>query len=540
MTTAASGPDVLTHVRRTVRGMLEGSPVYAESDPAKRRELAEKMVGVSMMAARLLAEDRRLTEDVARRSRGGGTRRAPAALATAQSAGDQLGMQAVKATAGTITAVRDSIDFPTYVQSLITGVFQAILSSTTQQVGALGELLDNVSATSDEFDSTISDQEVARWAVGKFPSILTVGDDGAVALRPGVDLTGEGGRLKAGLSASDGEISGIDESDIEGTLMPLVRRKMGRDKQSVLASMVQMGLQRIVVDEGRIHASMDMRVDATSGSQEDKAQRDDFRFNAGAAGSFGYGPWSASASASTSIGQVKSDQQYTNEQIGVRAGLRSSVDLAFRTEQVPLDRMADAKARVKIDNNARVPIDVGGGASILPTAPAPATFAPLPLDNIPAPPTVTAAAPPNAGGPGTRTDGKKPGEKPGDDKAQPADKAKPADKAPPADNKAAPADNKAKAPDKSKAVVAAPGGTATTNPATTTGANPPGGANPTTATPSSAPATTSTTAAPNAAAPANAAPGAAATPPGQTATPSTTTSGPGLTGSLTGNIGFHT
>src|SRR5262249_55881559 len=156
--------------------------------------------------------------------------------------------------------------------------------------------------------------------------------------------------------------------------------KMAQDKQTTLATMMQMGLQRIVVDEGRIHASMDLRVDAQSASAEAKAQRDDWRFNAAASGGFGNGLWSAQASASTSIGQVKSDAQLTNEQIGVRAGLRSSVDLAFRTDQVPLDKVASRSARAHLDNAARS-VDVGGDKSIL--TPIPSNFAAPSLDVTP-------------------------------------------------------------------------------------------------------------------------------------------------------------
>ena len=367
-------------VRRSVRSTLEGSALYRAAAPEARRDLAKKLVNVAMIAATLLDEDRRLTEQAALQR---AERRRP--LAQAQSAGDQLGMQATRAAAGTLAAVRDTINFPVFVQSLITGVFQAILSSSVQQLGSLGEMLDGVSATADDFQGTISDAEVRQWLVGKFPSLFVVAD-GGVALRPEVDLSTQTGTLRTGLSASDDEVSGIDGEDLEETLMPLARRKMARDRQSLLATMVQMGLQRIVVDEGRIHASMDLRVDAQSGSTEERAQRDDYRINAAAAGSFSYGPWGASASASTSIGQVKSDQQYTNEQIGVRAGLRSSVDLAFRTEQVPLDRMADQHARVRIDANSRVPADVSGGQSILGAAPVPSSFNALPIGDIPAPP----------------------------------------------------------------------------------------------------------------------------------------------------------
>src|SRR5262249_41275502 len=159
------------------------------------------------------------------------------------------------------------------VQSLITGVFQAILSSSTLQLGSLGDLLENVSASAEDFEATISDGEAAAYGAGKFKNILVV-DGSTLSARPAVDLMAHLRELKAGLGASEDEISGIDPEDLDGTLLPLIRRKMGKDKQSLLATMVSMGLQRIVVDEGRLHASMDLRVDATSASQQDKAQRD--------------------------------------------------------------------------------------------------------------------------------------------------------------------------------------------------------------------------------------------------------------------------
>ena len=376
-------------VRQSVRTTLQSSALYQAAPADARRELARKLVNVATIAAKLLDEDRRLTEQMARRR---AARAAP--LALAQSAGDQLGMQATRAAAGTIAAVRDSINFPVFVQSLITGVFQAILSSSVQQLGSIGEMLDGVSATADEFQGTVGDAEVGPWLIGKFPSLFAAGE-GGVTTRPEVDLSEQGPALQAGLGATEDEVSGIDGDDLPGTLLPLARRKMARDKQSLLATMVQMGLQRIVVDEGRIHASMDLRVDAQSGSTEQRTQRDDWRVNAAAAASGSFGPWSASASASTSVGQVKTDQQYTDEQIAVRAGLRSSVDLAFRTEQVPLDRMASEHARVRIDANARVPADVSGGQGIVTAPPA---FTPISIGDIPAPP--TPPTPPTA--PGTQ------------------------------------------------------------------------------------------------------------------------------------------
>src|SRR6185436_16026168 len=77
------------------------------------------------------------------------------------------------------------------------------------------------------------------------------------------------------------------------------------------------------------------------------------------------GMWGASAHVNTGFSSVQSDHELNKEEIATRAGLRSSVDLAFRTEQIPLDKFANEKARVKLDANARVPISVADGKDSL-------------------------------------------------------------------------------------------------------------------------------------------------------------------------------
>jgi hypothetical protein len=343
---------VFAAVRGAVRNLVEASEAANELDPTRRKALARGLVDVSMMAADLLAEDQRLTEQAAR-SRGRPLARAQEVI------GQNIGQQAAAGLGQTVRAAKESIDFPTYVTSLITGVFQAILSSTTQQLSSMGELLDAVSATGEEFEAAIPDPEVMRWTMSRLPYLQM--QEGMLVVPEEIDLYERAAELKSALGASDEEISGIDPFDVSGTLLPLARRKMARDKQGILATTVQMGMQRIVVDEGRLSASMDLRVDTRAATQRETYDQNDFRVNARAGGSFGVGMWSANADASTSVGQVHSDHQQTAQQIAAAAGLRSSVELAFRTEQVPLDRLANEKARVRIGQNARVPVDVSQG-----------------------------------------------------------------------------------------------------------------------------------------------------------------------------------
>ncbi len=343
---------VLARVRQEVRGLLERSPGFENASPELRRNVAHKLVRVSMMGARLLDEERSLTARLQDQPR-----RARAPLAVAQTAGENIGMNATREAAGTIRNLREALDFPTFVASLINGVFNAITSSTHGQLASISDLLDNVSATEDEFtDANVRDADVIAWVMGKLPLFRV--QDGALALNDGVDLDDHRDQLRSVLGLSESEAMSVDGEELEETLFPAVRRKLGRDRQAVLASMVQMGLQRIVVDEGRLHASMDMRVDASSIAEQDTRERTEASLQTAASGQFGLGNWGASASVAAGFSKVQSDALLTREEVAARAGLRSSVDLAFRTDQVPLDRLVDADARARIDRNARVPVSV--------------------------------------------------------------------------------------------------------------------------------------------------------------------------------------
>jgi hypothetical protein len=345
---------VLDAVRTGVREVLEATPAFNDASPAVRHALAARMVRVSMLAAEQLAEEQRVQVRIRKR----GAARASAMVAPVASAMADKGPTRA---AAEFKALREAIDFPTYVQSLITGVFSAITKSSIAQLEALGDMLDNVGASGDAFASrNVSDGLAARWVVGRFPYFeIKAGakptDRPRLVLKEDVDLAEKYDELAKGIEATKDEVEAIDEDELEETLLPLARRKMGRDKQSMLATMVMMGIQRIVVDQGRLHASMDMRVDARELTERQQQERSDMRVTTSASGSFGAGPWGASASVSASVGYVKSDEQYSKEEVASQAALRSSVDLVFRTENVSLDTLATPTEQRRIASQTKIP-----------------------------------------------------------------------------------------------------------------------------------------------------------------------------------------
>jgi uncharacterized membrane protein YgcG len=347
-------------VRRAVRCVVEQTPEL-QHRPELRRTIARNMVGVSVAAAELLEAERRFDEQVAGRAQHANgaapteRKRRTAPLAAAQAAGDIHRRTAVNAAAGVLQSTRQAIDFPGFVTSLITGVFQAMSTSTIQQLEAYANLLESVNASTGSFAaSSITPGRAATWAAGQFQELELTGDPPRLSVKEDAEMP-NADALRAALGASAEEVSNIDGDELEETLLPLVARKLARDRQSMLATMVLMGMNRIVVDSGRIHASMELQVDARSTAEQTQAERFDTRVSTAASGSFGMGMWGASASMSATVGYVRSDEQFTREDIALRAGLRSSVDIGFRTEPLQLDRMANSQSVNRIRERSMVP-----------------------------------------------------------------------------------------------------------------------------------------------------------------------------------------
>ena len=382
---------VLEASRRAVRGLLEANPELGRLPADTRRRLASRMVEVTMLAADQMAADEALTAAAA------APRRSPP-LAAAQAANARPNLSATREAAPTIEALQKAIDFPRFVTNLISGVFQAITTSSIQQLEAVASLLDTVSASGDEFaTSNITPAAAVSWAVGRFSFLRgeMSGTEPTLVVRDGASVSDNAAAVQRALDATEAEVSAIDDSDLTETLLPLVRRKMGRDRQALLATMVQMGMQRIVVDQGQMHASMDMRVDTRSVAEQ--AQRDslDARVSASASANVGVGAWGASATMSTSVAVVKDDQSTSREEIASQAGLRSSVDLVFHTEPLAMDMMASERQRTAVLAHARVPTTTWntGNSLTSPQTSLPPIAAPTPAV---LPPPAVAPTPPGA------------------------------------------------------------------------------------------------------------------------------------------------
>lgn len=361
-------PVICEGVREGVRAVLQSAEGFAKLPAGKRREIAGSLVRIGSAATALAQSSGRPYPPSLPRA-------IPAPVARAMAAGDDFSGAAVDRIAPTAQRILNAVSFPRFVGELITGVFKAMNDSNQQQLTAYVDLIKNVAATTEGFaDGNVSATAARNWLAERFPGHFEVtgdNDEGfddpaqmdeeelrqwqleqdansRLNLVAGAEMPSEQAlRAALSLQPSDNLATGDPEQWV-----PLVRTALARSRQEVLASMVMMGLQRIVIDGGRLNASMRFHIDATSAAEGESGSRFNLEHESEGAVRAQFGPWGAAARMKNTIGYVSTERSVTEETINAELDLDSSVELVFRTDYVPLERLAGADDVERIQLNS--------------------------------------------------------------------------------------------------------------------------------------------------------------------------------------------
>jgi len=351
-------------VRSAIRDLLTASAQYQSLDPPTRREIAQGLVTIGSAALALATESAAAT----------GADRPRPALARAQSAGSEFSGVAAQRVAGTTREILNAVSFPRFVSELITGVFKALVDTNQQQLHSYVDLIRNVAATTEGFaDANVGVGGARQWLAERFPGAFVVeGESDPFAepgqtpapeeqaereaetrlrLRPGTSMPSEGAlRAALGLEAQEALPGGDPES-----LVPLARASLARNRQQMLSTMVMLGLQRIVIDSGRLHASMRFHIDTRSAAADDRGSSFDLHNEVDASGHLSVGIWGMDARVKNTIGYVSTQRTQTTEEMNTDLDLNSSVELVFKTDYLPLERLAGQGAIDRIRVNTLNP-----------------------------------------------------------------------------------------------------------------------------------------------------------------------------------------
>lgn len=385
---------------REVEALLAQAPSYRSLDPRTRRTLAESLAAVTKALSAGAPVDVALASVADLRNKMGGATgdagsgdagssggSAPASASSdSPSAGASASTPAASgspASSGPASRVGDvaratlnAIDFPAFVAGLISGTFHAIVDASIQQMEAYAELLKNVSMSLDKFmGDNISEQTARDHLADQYDSVFardtSSGDPRLVVKKNGSGPSELPSFLSdLGFNSTDD----IDDEAVNQVVVPAARRSLAQSRQQTLATMVMMGINRVLVDDGEINAKLQFHIDA---SETTKIKFDQKKTtNGNISGQAGRNPFSANAI------MVNTVNLNTQSDLNVRADLTGEVKVKFRSEAFPLERFADSAAIQLINQNAKVPAPV----------PAPAAAPPFPAAS--SPPPSTAPAPP--------------------------------------------------------------------------------------------------------------------------------------------------
>lgn len=400
--------EALNTARITVRELLERSPAYHSLDEVKRRTLARDLVQVGAF----MAEP-------------GGVRvppqhAAPEVLALAGEGAqtsaerrkeDQVDLNeapkfgtAVDAGVGAAINLIKGVNFPGFVSGLIQGVFHSIVTSSIEQMEAYAKLVADVAKSLNQFrDENTTANQGRDHLLEQFPDLFQLqapgdgfgggfGEESSgeprVALREGIDERQAMARINASMPL-DKPITKLDDELVEAMLVPAARTQLATGRQQLLATMVMMGINRIVVTDGKIAAKVmfdfqardnrrfqksaayfDYAKDAYGNVQKTHSGEGDYEstYDGGSysssrdkdggrtvdqqgASSYSKGTYKYAEQPIVTLQSVSKLQDDSSLQS--KASLFGHVEVNFKSDYLPLDKMASAENIAAIQMNAQ-------------------------------------------------------------------------------------------------------------------------------------------------------------------------------------------
>ncbi|MCA9686655.1 MAG: hypothetical protein KC457_31105, partial [Myxococcales bacterium] len=284
----------------------------------------------------------------------------------------------------------DAVDFPDFVSGLIDGVFNSIVDASIRQMEAYSTLLANVAKSVDSFaKDNFTPNQGRDYLTGRFPNLLQTSFDSGQPKLAWTEAAEDGGiaELQQQLGLTDKP--DLDEEGGEAELARRGQLEMAKLRQKQLATMVLMGINRIVVTNGSINAKVMVDVKTKDKAERTSTASDfDSNDNSSSSSSFsnrrdGGGWFSSKSSASGSVSNdnsrhrtiVSSTTSTTStSDIETKAKLSGEVQINFKSETFPLEKLASADEVFRLERvrSAGRGVPAAPGAALT-TTPGPAT-----------------------------------------------------------------------------------------------------------------------------------------------------------------------
>jgi hypothetical protein len=302
--------------------------------------------------------------------------------------------------AGVDSAARmvKEIDFPSFVASLVEGTFHAIVKTSIEQMKAYADMVKSVSQSLNEFrDENVSPNQGRDQLVSKYPSLFQVNVDNGqptVGMKPDAD-TENLPNFQSDLGLSQA-VTDLDDETIENVLVPAARDQLALERQKLLATIILMGINRIVVTDGKINAKILFKFSASENTQT-QAQSYDYQNMGTSTTTEGQSEMQYQGASSSqngvqgasiyATGQYKTtstpdirvtDATDTTQSGSIQANgqISGEVNINFKSETFPLEKMVDSGQMMQLQQAQQR--SLGRGAPAAGATPAGSGAAPAP------------------------------------------------------------------------------------------------------------------------------------------------------------------
>jgi hypothetical protein len=267
-----------------------------------------------------------------------------------------------------------TVDFPEFVGGLIHGVFQAIVDASIQQMEAYGELLAATAKSVGEFAKDhITDGQARQQIAGRYPNLVRLeksDESGGMRLTPV-----EGAEDLSSLQnvTRTRETVSLSDDASEQKFIGAAKLEMARQRQKLMALMVLLGINRIVVTNGRINAKVIFDITASDyAKRKARAGLTDVEESESGAAAAAWAPWGAGGAYGRQAHKttVRSSVDDTSEsKADMKARLSGDVRVNFKSETLPPERMLDALQLEQINYLAQPGGQAAAPSGALPAPP---------------------------------------------------------------------------------------------------------------------------------------------------------------------------
>jgi hypothetical protein len=330
-------------VRRYVRGLLENTESFATLEPEERKRLATSLVKVLAY----------LSDSGAGLGPRGAADRPVSALDVGSNdalksrladdpklVGADFKAGAAREGADVFKELVSAVNFPHFVSGLIEGVYTSIVNSSIKQMQAYGKLIEAVAKSAEEFaQDNVSLDSARSYVASSFPRAVIYDKSQPNARLQLKDDLEDGDRPDFKVALDMSESPSLDEEESEPKVVMAAQLKLARQRQQQLALMLALGINRIIVTDGEIKASVLFEVKA-----RDTANRDSTASSYDSAvlrREEGGGWFDDSYATETKVSSAWSEEkERSSSELDARAKLSGNVTVRFKSETFPLERLA--------------------------------------------------------------------------------------------------------------------------------------------------------------------------------------------------------